>query len=66
MSSFVNDLRADIKREVKVSSLHSLDAAYQKDLDYEKNLHVIHGHVPFNSDTRSSCLSTFFRSHFST
>ena len=63
---FVNDLRADIKREVKVHPLYSLDAAYQKVLDYEKYLRVILACVSFNPDIRPSRSSIFLRSHSST
>ena len=43
VSRFVNCLRADIKREIKVHPLYSLNIAYQKAFDYEKDLRVVPG-----------------------
>ena len=60
---FVNGLRADIKCEVKVYRLYSLDVAYQKALEYEKYFRIIPRCVHFNSDTHPSHPSTFPRSH---
>jgi len=41
VSKFVSGLRADVKREVKIHPLYSLDVAYKKTLDYEKYLSVV-------------------------
>ena len=41
VSRFENDLRADIKRELKLQLPYSLDITYHKNLDYEKYLCAI-------------------------
>lgn len=62
LSRFMNDLRANIKHELKLQLSYSLDIAYKKTLDYEKYLRTIPRHSSFTPDTRSSCSDTFPRS----
>lgn len=51
VTTFVNGLRADIRREVQVHNLFDLDSAYQKALDYEKYLRYVPRRFSPNMDT---------------
>ena len=66
MSRFVNGLVAYIEHEVKLLLPYSFDLEYQKALNCEKYLRIVHRWPSFNLDTRPSRLGTFPKSNPST